>query len=263
MGCGLSFQDVTIVETPQIVPAPQDAKCCARLLGRRLQIQDVDLYMAGYMNILFEDNDIIVINKPAGIATESASIGAKDIKTELLKYLKSKGEKPEIYVVHRLDQPVSGLMVFAKTQKAASGLSAETSEFAKDYEAMVYGTKLEPENTLVDYLKKDSRTNLSSVTDASEKGAKRAELTYEVIKEREETTLVKVHLKTGRHHQIRVQFAHLGYPLIGDRKYGSKKSVDYTLSRNINRIALCATHIKFKHPINSKILEYSIENDFE
>lgn len=217
------------------------------------------------MNILFEDEHIIVINKPAGVATQTASIGQKDIYSEALKYRKRKKEPAEIYIVHRLDQPVSGIMILAKTKEAAAKLSeGVNTDFSKDYEALVYGS-VEPKSaTLIDYLKKDSKTNLSYVVDKSDKEGKKSILSHEVVDKclDGKASLLKIHLETGRHHQIRVQLSNAGFPIIGDRKYGNEKSIELADANKINRVCLCAVSNEFTHPITKEKMSFRIENDF-
>ncbi|MCQ2523635.1 MAG: RluA family pseudouridine synthase [Lachnospiraceae bacterium] len=217
------------------------------------------------MNILFEDQHIIVINKPSGVATQSASIGQKDIYSEALRYRKKKKEPSEIYLVHRLDQPVSGVMVLAKSKEAAAKLSeGVNSDFTKVYEALVVGSPKVNKETLEDYLIKDSKTNLSKVVDKSVKDSKKAILSYEVVDKYHngQATLLKIILKTGRHHQIRVQLSHAGFPIAGDLKYASKESLEFTKENNVNRVLLCAVSNEFTHPFTGERLKFSIDNDF-
>lgn len=213
------------------------------------------------MNILYEDAHLIVVNKPAGIATQSAGVGAKDLETELKKYRKTKGEKPEIYVVHRLDQPVSGLIVFAKTKEAAAGLSKGMQEdsYSKDYKATVFSNgNLKKKDTLKDYLIKDAKANISKVVTASTVGAKEAVLDYEVISENGAEATLTVHLHTGRFHQIRAQLANNGTPILGDQKYGTEESKAYSIQKGIKYVMLTAYHLSFKHPKTGKQMDFSL-----
>jgi len=213
------------------------------------------------MNIVYEDEQILVVNKPAGIATQSAGVGAKDLETELKKYRKTKGEKPEIYVVHRLDQPVSGLIVFAKTKEAAAALSKGMQEdsYLKDYKATVFTKEaLRKKDTLKSYLIKDSKTNMAKVVTANTVGAKEAVLDYEVTSESGEEKEVTVHLHTGRFHQIRAQLANIGAPIIGDRKYGTKESIIYSEQKGIRNVLLTAYHLSFKHPVTGKQMDFEL-----
>lgn len=213
------------------------------------------------MQVVYEDNSILVIDKPAGIAVQTAGVGARDLESEIKRYRKSKGERPEIYVVHRLDQPVSGLIVFAKTKEAAAALSREMANegYVKDYEATVYtpNTVLK-DSTLTDYIVKDSKSNMAVITDEKEAGAKKAVLQYEVKCVNGDETKLFVHLKTGRFHQIRAQLANLGTPILGDRKYGTKESIAYSDDKNIKNVMLRACHLSFKHPDSGKTVEFSL-----
>lgn len=206
------------------------------------------------LEILFEDASILVCYKPSGVAVQTKRFGEQDMESLLRNYLARKGEKPYIGIVHRLDQPVEGVMVFAKSPKAAAELNRQMQQrgFGKYYYAVVTGTLRQQKGTLTDYLKKDGRTNTSSVTDAKAAGAKRAVLSYEVLGSRNGQSLVQVRLETGRHHQIRVQMAHAGCPLIGDKKYGANEA------SGMRGIALCSYHIDFIHPVTGKKLLYEI-----
>lgn len=211
------------------------------------------------MKIIYEDDAIIVVDKPAGLATQSAKVSENDLETELKKYRKKKGEAPEIYMVHRLDQPVSGLLLAAKIKEAAAVLSEDLKhdEFTKEYVADIYKeADFVKEATLIDYLLKDSRTNSSKVVKKETTGAKRAELSYVTIEETENTARLKILLKTGRHHQIRVQLAHDNMPLLGDVKYGSEKSKEYSSEHNVRFVALRAAKIGFVHPITKKLMTF-------
>ncbi len=213
------------------------------------------------MEVLFEDDSILVVNKPGGIATQSKGVAAKDLESECRKYRKIKGEAPEIYVVHRLDQPVSGILVFAKTSEAAGRLSKgmQSDDFSKDYRAVVYkGVDKIPGGTLRDYLLKDARTNMSSVVPKGTKNAKEAVLDYSLVSEDEETATLSVHLHTGRHHQIRVQLSNAGFPILGDQKYGSKESLDLSVKREIKNVCLTACHLEFKHPKTGKLMTFDL-----
>ena len=177
------------------------------------------------LKVLFEDNHIIVVEKPANIPSQGDKTGDKDMLSIIKEYLiKKYNKKGDAYLglVHRLDRPVGGVMVFAKTSKAASRLSegVRNKEFSKRYLVIVDGKMENEKGVFEDYLVKNEKTNLSKVTDEKNKNAKKASLDYEVIKYNEETnlSLVKVNLHTGRHHQIRVQFASRGHSIYGDQK---------------------------------------------
>lgn len=213
------------------------------------------------IDIIYEDDTVLVVNKPAGIAVQTAGVGAKSIETECKKYRKQKGEAPEIYIVHRLDLPVSGILLLAKTKEAAGFLSKDmqAEAFSKDYKATVLKTRDIPRTgKLIDYLVKDGKTNSSKIADAKEKDAKRAELDYEVISESENTYELLIHLHTGRHHQIRVQLSNMGVPIIGDRKYGSVESITYADKNEIKNVLLTAYHLSFRHPKTKKTMDFKL-----
>lgn len=204
------------------------------------------------INIIYEDNHLLIVEKPANIPVQEDSSKDIDMITILKKYRKEKENKPsEAYIglVHRLDRPVGGIMVFAKTSKAASRLSNQIREnkFHKTYLAVVEGT-LPKKQLLEDYLLKDNKTNITKVV-TKEKG-KYSCLEYEVLQEKNNLSLIKINLITGRSHQIRVQFSNRNHPLIGDSKYGNNK--------NKIDIALFAQSISFIHPTTKENLTYSL-----
>ena len=208
--------------------------------------------------ILFEDKEIIVCRKPAGIAVQNARIGAMDLESSLKNYLAMQdggGRRiPYLAVIHRLDQPVEGLLVFAKTPAAAKIVKVhrlQLERWKKIYLAVTIW-KARPrlgkkKKVLEDYLKKDGKSNTSSVVNANTPGAKKARLSYEVLGEAVDAIsgkkkwLLRIHLDTGRHHQIRVQMAHAGMPLAGDRKYGAGTNVTI----GAGSLALCAASLTF------------------
>lgn len=211
------------------------------------------------MEVIYEDDAVLVINKPAGIAVQTASVGARSLETECKKYRKQKGEVPEIYVVHRLDQPVSGIVLLAKTKAAAAFLSKDIKDdaFCKDYKATVLKTKEIPKQAvLTDYLVKEG--NVARIADPTEKDAKKAVLEYEVVSESKEVYELIVHLQTGRFHQIRAQLSNMGTPIVGDRKYGTKENIEYADAHGIKNTCLMAYHLSFKHPITKKIMDFEI-----
>ena len=181
------------------------------------------------LNVIYEDNHIIVVEKIVNVPSQQDKTGDIDMLTIIKAYLREKYNKPgNIYLglVHRLDRPVGGVMVFAKTSKAAARLSeaVRTKQFEKMYLVIVDGKMEYNKGILEDYLLKNERTNLSQVVKENTKNAKYAKLEYEVIKYQEDInlSLVKVKLYTGRHHQIRVQFANSGHSIYGDQKYGTR-----------------------------------------
>lgn len=209
------------------------------------------------LNILYEDDTIIVCVKEAGVATQTKQIGQKDIESMLRTYRMQKGETSYIGVVHRLDQPVSGVMVFAKTQEAAANLSRQIATKAADkfYYAVTDGLPEKKKGKLEDYLLRDGKTNLSKVVSSQTNGAKRAELSYEVLEQNEKNAILRIQLHTGRHHQIRVQLANAGWPLVGDRKYNFKEN----MKTSGQPLSLCSYKIAFKHPKTNKNIAFEIE----
>lgn len=212
--------------------------------------------------IVYEDDVLIVVHKPAGIATETARIGQADIVSELKNYRKKKGADTYIGVIHRLDQPVEGLLVFAKTADAAKKLSAmlQQGKISKKYAALVAGVPDRQEGMLCDMLLQDRRTNLSRVVSKGTQNAKEARLEWRMLRcfPEENFSLVEVEIFTGRHHQIRVQMSNAGMPLLGDMKYGSDLSKIISKDRNINQTALLANKLSLQHPSAGKHMEFSI-----
>ena len=210
-------------------------------------------------NILFEDNEIIVCRKDAGIATQTASVGQMDMISLLKNYRVQKKEEPYIGLVHRLDQPVEGVMVFAKTKAAAANLSKQVAQrdFGKEYFAVVNGCPKEAEGVLEHYLYRDGKTNTSSVVLPEHPQAKKARLRYAVLGSVDNggktQSLVHVELDTGRHHQIRVQLSAMGHPIVGDRKYGDTAQSSY------EPLSLCSCRLNFCHPKTGKKMDFSIQ----
>lgn len=197
--------------------------------------------------IAYEDNHIIVVVKPQNIPSQEDETKDVDMLNVVKEYIKVKYEKKgEAYVglVHRLDRPTGGLMVFAKTSKAAARLteSIQSGDMEKKYLCITCGVPVNKKATLVNYLRKNADKNIVEVVHMSTKDAKKAELDYEVLDSLQDYGLVKISLNTGRSHQIRVQLSNIGYPLYGDKKYGGRKE---TLKNNL---ALWATELSFTHP---------------
>ena len=240
--------------------------------------------------ILYEDNDIIVCHKPAGIATQTAKVGQADMVSKITNYLAATtksnaassgtGNKTghtadsDLYVgvVHRLDQPVEGILVFAKNRQAAAALSRQVAEnrMEKYYYAVVCGREFEPGGKLTDYLLGDGKTNTSRIVPPEMKDAKKAVLDYKIIAEAiyRETkeaealhriALAEVCLHTGRHHQIRVQMSNAGMSLLGDYKYADGDTAAISEQMQIREIALCAYRLSFQHPGTDKRLQFQIE----
>lgn len=200
--------------------------------------------------ILYEDQHIIVCQKEAGIAVQTARMSQMDMESALKNYLAAKnnnnGKMPYLAVIHRLDQPVRGVLVFAKTPLAAKNLNAQVTNHSigKYYLAQVDGVIPKETDTLEDYLLKDARTNTSKVVKAGTPNSKKAVLHY---RKKDEQT-VEIELVTGRHHQIRVQLSHAGMPLKGDTKYNPNAMP--------GRLGLCAYHLVLKHPKTGKEMEF-------
>jgi len=207
------------------------------------------------MNIIYEDNHLLVVEKPVNIPVQADDSNDPDLLTMLKDYLKEKYDKPgNVYLglVHRLDRPVGGVMVFAKTSKAASRLSKVVAErkLQKTYLAIVEGNYIKKKDTLEDYLIKNSKTNTVTVT-SQDKG-KHASLDYELLNTRDNLNLVKVNLHTGRSHQIRVQFSSRNMPLWGDQRYNKNAKIH-------QQIALWSHILSFPHPITKEVLTFTSE----
>ena len=210
------------------------------------------------IKIIFEDNHLLVVEKPVNILSQGDDTNDKDMVNLLKQYVKEKYNKPgNVYIglVHRLDRPVGGIMVFAKTSKAASRLSDQvrTKTFKKTYRAVIHGDMNKKEDTLKDYLYKNKKTNMVSVVNKDHKEAKNAELSYKTLDRKDGFSLVEIDLKTGRPHQIRVQFASRKHPLFGDQRYG----------QNVNKvgqqIALWSYELEIIHPTTKEKMEFTCE----
>lgn len=207
------------------------------------------------INILYEDNHLLVVTKPANMPTCQDSSNDKDLLSLMKEYIKDKYQKNgNVYLglVHRLDRPTEGIIVFAKTSKAAERLNKQINnkEFIKTYYAVVEGIP-EEKATLKDYLFKDEKANTSYVTDESK--GKLALLEYTTIKSVNNLSLLKIKLLTGRHHQIRVQFSSRNYPLYGDHRYNKK-----FINDNKENLALIAKELSFYHPTTKELLHFEI-----
>ena len=207
------------------------------------------------LKVIYEDNHIIVVRKEPNIPSQADKTNDIDMLTIVKQYLKEKNNKPgNVYLglVHRLDRPVGGIMIFAKTSKAASRLSEQVRSkvFKKKYLAVVDGKIEKKEGTLEDYLYKDERNNISKVVNQNKKNAKFAKLDYEVLKYNEvkDLSLIKIDLHTGRHHQIRVQLSNFGHSIFGDQKYGTRGKG--------KQIALWAYSLTIVHPISKEEMTF-------
>lgn len=217
-------------------------------------------------NIIYEDKEMIVIHKPAGIATQTNKLGQADVVSELKNYLHRSNQGSYVGMIHRLDQPVEGLLVFAKTPKAAKELSAQLQNgtLKKSYSALVGAIPVDmpQEGELTDYLVKDGRTNLSRIVDKSVPDAKEARLKWickkTICGQEISYSLVDVEIFTGRHHQIRVQMSHAGMPLLGDSKYGDEVSKALTQKLGLHQTALLARTLTVKHPVTKKEMHFEV-----
>lgn len=203
------------------------------------------------MKILYEDKEVLIYHKPSGIAVQTSRVGEKDMVSECKNYLSGK----YVGVVHRLDQPVEGILLFAKSKSAAAALSRQIAEgkMKKEYMAYVFGQPPKSGN-LVHYLIKEAGSNFSKISDAKTNGAKRAELNYTLLKKYDYGSVLNIELITGRHHQIRIQMAEEGFPLMGDKKYGSEESMNISQKIGISNIALCACSLSFNQPLTGKMI---------
>jgi len=207
------------------------------------------------VHVIYEDNHLLVVEKPVNIPSQQDSSNDPDILTLMREDLKERYNKPgNVYLglVHRLDRPVGGVMALAKTSKAASRLSEQirNREFAKEYLAVVHGDVGQRSGTLRHFLLKDSRTNMVKTVERSADGAKEALLEYRTIGKSDGLSLVRINLITGRSHQIRVQFSASGHPLFGDRKYGA------CLDKPGQQLALWSYSVTLIHPVQKTELTF-------
>lgn len=208
------------------------------------------------IKVIYEDNHLLVVEKPVNILSQADNTNDPDMLTILKKYIKEKYQKSgEVYLglVHRLDRPVGGVMVFARTSKAASRLSEEirTRNFKKVYTALVHGIIKEKTGTLRNFLYKDEKANMVEVVPETDPRGKEAVLDYEVIEYRDNMSVVRVNLHTGRPHQIRVQFSNIGHPLFGDQRYG--KAVNITGEQ----IHLWSSELTLTHPTTKETMTFT------
>lgn len=225
------------------------------------------------LNILYEDADILVVVKPHGIATQSKKIGSPDMVNILKRYLfmkKPRQGEPYLGIVHRLDQPVKGILVFAKNKKAAANLSNQLTNshseygFNKYYYAVVHGRPEHETGNLVNYILSDSKNNTSRLCPSGTPFSKEARLHYGVISsyETEDDVIseLEIRLDTGRHHQIRLQLAGMGCPIVGDTKYNPKAAeLAKKAGRKWQELKLCAFHLSFNHPKSGEVMNFEIE----
>lgn len=208
------------------------------------------------IRVIYEDNHLLVVEKPVNILSQGDDTNDKDMVNLLKDYVKKKYNKPgNVYIglIHRLDRPVGGVMVFAKTSKAASRLSEQVRNktFNKTYLAIIHGNMKSGEDTLKDFLYKNKKTNMVTVVKKNHKDAKEAELDYKILNFKENLSLVQVNLKTGRSHQIRVQFSSRKHPLYGDQRYGKE------INKVGQQIALWSNKIELYHPTTKEKMEFT------
>jgi len=224
-------------------------------------------------SIQYEDKDILVVYKPAGLATQTSKVGQADVVSELKNYLKG----GYVGVVHRLDQPVEGVLVFGKNKSSAAALTNQLSKgiLNKHYYAVICGQPTETEAELVDYLTKTSDNKAQVSQPGGE--AKKAVLHYKILESltTEEysmtdipenrtsgntiLSLADIHIETGRFHQLRAQMSHAGYPLLGDVKYGTELSGQLSKQLNVRNVALCACELTLEHPTTHKKMNFQIK----
>jgi 23S rRNA pseudouridine1911/1915/1917 synthase len=209
------------------------------------------------LDVLFEDNHCLAVNKPAGLLTQGDATGDPNLVDEARAYLKAKYAKPgNVFVglVHRLDRPTSGVIVLARTSKAADRLSAQFREgtVEKVYWAVVEGRGPEQEGVWNDTLRKDERRNVVEVVDEGTAGGRPAALGYRVLGRSVRSCWLELRPLTGRSHQIRVQLAARGWPIVGDRKYGAKTTL--RAADGGTRVALHARGLRFAHPTRQEAI---------
>lgn len=201
------------------------------------------------LQVLYEDNHLVIVNKRAGDIAQGDKTQDKPLSDVVKEYIKEKYNKPGnvfLGVVHRLDRPTSGIIIFARTSKALERLNKmlRDREIQKTYWAVVKSTPKKEKDTLINYLKKNPKNNKSSVFQKQIEGSKRAVLHYNVIKKLDNYSLLEIDLETGRHHQIRAQLSFAGFPIKGDLKYG------FARSNKDGSIHLHARKIEFTHPVS-------------
>ncbi|MGD9901189.1 MAG: RluA family pseudouridine synthase [Spirochaetales bacterium] len=206
------------------------------------------------VKVVYEDNHLVVVIKPQNVPVQEDASKDPDLFNAIKEYLKEKYNKPgNVYLglLHRLDRPTGGLMVFAKTSKAASRMSEaiREGEVEKRYLAVLVGTPKDRRATLVNYLKKDEKNNLVKIAPLSESGSKKAVLDYNILQANEKLSLADISLETGRSHQIRVQFANIKNPVFGDVKYKG----DIVVGANLS---LWSYRLKFEHPVTKEIMNF-------
>ena len=214
------------------------------------------------LKVLYEDNHLIAVFKPAGVLVQGDNTGDKCLMDEVKEYLKEKYNKPgQVFLglLHRLDRPVSGVVLFAKTSKGASRISEQIRNHTvhKTYQTLVEGKLQKEKGTLVNWLKKDEQKNRVAIFDNETADSLYAELDYKVLKTDGKNSLLEINLKTGRPHQIRSQLSHIGHPIVGDLKYGSKAA------NSDKSISLCSTSFTFETATGGEIKTATVEPPFK
>lgn len=212
------------------------------------------------MEVIYEDNHLIIVNKAVGEIVQGDKTGDTPLSEIVKQYIKEKYNKPgNVFcgVTHRIDRPVEGLVVFARTSKALERMNRmfREGEVHKTYHAIVEGHPEKPEGMLEDYLVSDGRINKTFVTDKSNKDAKLSRLRYRTVESLDRYTLLEIELLTGRKHQIRAQLAAMGHPIKGDLKYGAKRS-----NRN-GGISLQSHRIEFTHPVSKQPIDITLPDE--
>lgn len=210
------------------------------------------------IEIIYEDKYILAVHKKAGIATQTKRIGEKDLFSEIKNYLNG----GYVGIINRLDQPVEGIVLIAKDTKSASNLENQirNGKTQKFYRAEAYIGSIENSSVLVvnrvyklsNYMKSNGKINQSEICSLSDKDAKLAELEYTIEEISGEIAKLNIHLLTGRHHQIRLQLSNINMPIVGDTKYGSVESKQYSSKNEIYAVRLCAYKYEFLHPVTNK-----------
>lgn len=223
--------------------------------------------------ILYEDRDLLICRKPAGFPTQSAAVGRDDMVSELKRYLAGKSgvgsmqsgrnshTEPYLGIVHRLDQPVEGLLAFAKHKKAAAKMTEDlkNGNFNKNYYAVACQQPLVEQGILEDYLVRDPHSSMARIATADTPGAQKAVLRYRIVAVADGCVLYSIHIETGRFHQIRAQMAHAGMPLLGDQKYADPQTLAFSEKLQIRNVALCAFEIALTQPVTGSRLVFTIE----
>lgn len=219
------------------------------------------------MKVIYEDDYILAVHKPSGLATQTARIGEKDLYSEAKNHVNGNF----IGIINRLDQPVEGIVLLAKSNETAATLEKQIQSHSmqKYYHATVYlSDKEKQKDTLVDitsfhhlltdYLCRD-KNNTSRVCSPDEPDAKEARLEYNISSIEDNKAKLDIHLLTGRHHQIRVQLSNAGMPILGDRKYGTDASIKYSMLKRIRNVSLCAYRLVFEHPVTGEEMDLKID----